>query len=381
MKKSFYIVAFATLALLSCTEEADPVVELNDVVNAEVKNEAFTFKAYLEDGTTRGDITVSNGLTWATGDQIGIYVPGWRENQPFTLVGEGGSTNGVFSWDNQTESNTFAENAAAAFYPWQGTGSEVNNVYDGTMYFKLPASYLGYTSGKMLTPLIASLANSSDNIRFKHAGAAVKVTINNLPAGAHSIGMYVDGQQISGDFQINPANAGTDALSLSGDANNHVWLNYTNNSENKWTFIFPVPALTKPKLSFQIYDVNDVLVWSKNLKAQSSDLGRADILVMPALSIEPYSKFDTKSSWYVRGTCNGWDITPMITDGSVSIAKGIVFDGGGEFKIAESDWEKTSYPKNNYSVSAGTYDIIFNHSSHEIKVVATGGCPYPDVPE
>ena len=244
----------------------------------------------------------------------------------------------------------------------------------------------------MLTPLVAPLSGSTDEIHFKHAGAAVKVTINNLPAGAHSIGMEVNGQQVSGDYQINPAEAGSASLALAGTSDNtknSLWLNFEpSTSEREFTFVFPVPALTKPKLSFKIYDKNDVLVWSKNLKAQSSDLRRADVLVMPATDITAYAKFKTFSEdWTVIGTANGteWGVDfPMKTDGSVCIAKGLPFEAGGAFKIRKNGAWDEAYPSNNYVVSeAGTYDIIFNPNAddaNKIKVVASGECPYPETP-
>ena len=377
MKKVFYLAAIATLALFSCQgleqEDATP--------------KAITFKASIENFATKANINDANALVWAKDDKIGIYVndPSWSEqNQPFTLDGAGGTTSGEFVYDYGTFTN---EHAAAAFFPWQGSVPATdNNVYEGTMYFKLRNAYSDYTSGQMLTPLVASLSSSSDPIRFKHAGAAVKVTINNLPAGAHSIGMTVDGQQIYGDYHINPANAGTDALTLDGAADlskNTVWLNYTNDSESAFTFIFPVPALTTPKLSFQIWDKNNILVWSKNLKAQSSNLGRADVLVMPPLNITPYSQFNAVSTtWAFSGTVNGsaWqDDLPMYTDGTYCIFAGRTFKDGDHFKIRKDKGWDEAYPSSDWyfnSGNAGAKDIIFNILTHDISVV-DAGCPYP----
>lgn len=365
MKKVFYLAAIATLALFSCQgleqEDATP--------------KAITFKASIENFATKADINDANALVWAKDDKIGIYVNDgtWTDkNQPFTLKGDGGTTSGEFTWDN---TGTFSDYANAAFFPWQGTGTDKNNVFGGTMYFKLLEGYYGYTSGQMLTPLVASLSNSSDPIRFKHAGAAVKVTINNLPAGAHSIGMSVDGQQVYGDYHINPANAGTDALTLDGAADNTkntVWLNYTNDSESAFTFIFPVPTLTTPKLAFYIYEDHDILVWSANLKAQTSNLGRAQVLVMPPKDITPYAQFTTQSQWNVIGTVNNtsWNTDfPMYYDGTnanVCICKGVNFNTGDEFKIRKGDWEK-SYPGSNWvfpnDYTPGKYDVFIKFSS------------------
>lgn len=393
MKKAFFLLAFATLFISACQKEKDPASSSEP----KTTQESFTFKASIEGmgADSKGTINASHQMLWATGDKIGIYVndDGWVDkNQPFTLSEGAGTTEGTFTWDN---SGSFSDKATAAFYPWQGTGSDNNNVYGGTMYFKLRESYSSYQSGQMLTPLVASLDNSSSPIHFKHAGAAVKVTVNNLPAGVHSIGMSVDGQQIYGDYSINPSNAGADAITLVGaseDTQNTVWLNFTNGSESKWDFVFPVPEITSPKLSFQMWDENDILVWSKNLKAQSRDLGRGDILVMPPLDITPYTQFDAVDAhWSVSGDNNSWGDTPMVTNGTLCIAKGVSFESDGAFKIRyDGAWE-TNYggtftelgadisgvPNgSNISVPAGEYDIFFNTSNNKIRVV-TSKCPYP----
>lgn len=394
MKKVLFIVAAATL-FFSCQKEIEPATPDS------ASGERFIFKASTENlvAPTKADINASNQLVWAEGDKIGVYVndDGWPDkNQPFTLVGNGGDVTGDFAWDYSGE---FSQNAAAAFYPWGGTGSDANNVYDGTMYFKLPDGYYGYTSGKMVTPLVAKLNGSTDKITFKHAGAAVKVTINNLPGYVHSLGMSVAGQQITGGYHIDPASAGTAALAIDGAADatkNSVWLNIDPaDAEREFVFLFPVPELTKPKLSFSMYDENDVLVWSKNLKAQSVDVSRGDVLEMPALDIEPSYQLDQISVWGVIGTHNNWDgDTPMAceVDGIMHVAKGLVCEQNAEFKIRkDGNWDESygngNLIDNDYSVgegsnvkitTAGTYDIIFNSKTHKIKVTPTGRCPYPD---
>ena len=394
MKKLFFVVAIATL-FFSCQKELEPTKEAT--------NDRFSFKASIEQLSepTRGTINDDNQLVWydngKTGDdrvvdKIGIYVNDdtWTDkNQPFTLSSGAGTTQGVFTWDY---SGTFSDKAAAAFYPWQGLGSGYNNVYDNetdgpVMYFKLKDEVWGYNSGDMLTPLIASLSGSTDPISFKHAGAAVKLTINNLVSGTYVTKMTVAGKQITGGFHVNPANAGTDALALDAaeDATKNTVTLHAWKSSGAFSWVFPVPELTKPKLSFEIKDDNGVTVFSKNLKAQTKDVKRGEILVMPALDITPYSKFvQDNTTWTFSGTINGsaWtDNVPMMTDGKYSILSGCTFAAGDEFKIRYNNAWDTAYPSSNWvfnASNAGTKDIIFNRETHEIKVV-DHKFPYPSV--
>ena len=406
MKKVIYLLAVAALAFVSCEKEIE--------VNIDSNRDALTFKASIEQLSvpTKGTLNDSYQLEWAKNDLIGIYFPSWGDkNQPFRLADEdAGKTQGTFTI--ATEANPSGASATAAYYPWEPEGSTTfpgdwqNNVYNGTMYFKLRDNYYSYTSGKMLTPLVAKITSSTDPIAFKHAGAAVKLTINNLVSGTYKAMMSVDGKQITGGFHVNPANAGSEALALDAAENtslNTVTLN-TWKSSGAFTWIFPVPTLTTPKLTFEVIDENGISVWSKTPKTQSS-LGRGNILVMPALSVSAYKQFDTNAGWGVCGTHNSWDgDTKMVTDGKLCIAKSVTFAANAEFKVRTvGSWgtagihnfgwsyvnsgKSTNVTDNSENIkvtAAGTYDIIFNSSdsdyygygAKEIRVVSSK-YPYP----
>lgn len=379
MRKLYFFVAVATLGLFSCQQEQDPVSNV-------VKNESVTFKASIENFATRATYN-NKDLYWSSGDKIGIYFSNWTDNnqQAFTLSSGANSTDGVFKMDNNWDFSP--SDATYAYFPYTND----NNVSGDNIWFTLPQTYGDNTSdvsnfsGRMYTPLVAK-PSSDGTISFKHAGAAVKVTINNLPAHAHSIGMTVENQQIYGYYHVPISNIETNPTlvindNTSNNTKNTIWYNFKNETTkaDPVTFIFPVPTLTAPKLTVQIYDVNDVLVYSKTTKSNQSDLDRSKILVMPELTITPYSQFNAKSDYYVHRTLDGtnWGDTNMVTDGQTSIAKGLTFTNKGEFKVTDgTNW----YPGNNVKIeTAGTYDIIFNNSNHSYNVVASG-CSYPDAP-
>ena len=389
MKQLFVIAASATL-FFSCQKEVEPVT-------SDVNHEPLTFKASIEQlaEPTKGTINDNQQLVWAENDMIGIYFPDFGDkNQPFKLnAADAGKTQGEFTI--ATAADPSGSSATVAYFPWWDTesfsttypSSSQTNVWDGIVYFKQKAEYYGYSNGRMLTPLVASITSTADNISFKHAGAAVKVSINNLVSGTYHTKMSVTGKQISGDFHVNPANAGTDAMALDAAedvSKNHVTL-HAWKSSGAFTWIFPVPELTKPKLQFEIKDNNGVTVWSKNLKAKSNDLSRGDILVMPTLDITPYENFvqDDACLWSFSGTINGsaWqDNIPMVSDGKYWILSGLTFKEGDKFKIRKDKAWDEAYPSSDWlftSENAGSKDIIFNSETHEIKVVSHS-FPYPE---
>ena len=403
MKKSLFFVAVATLFFASCQKELNPSEQT-------VSNDTPCFKASIEqlaDFETKATINASNQLIWATGDKIGIYFPDWGEKyQAFTLSDGIDTPNGTFTRDQSGDYSP--TDATVAYFPWRaGT-----NMYEGNLYFELPSEYWSYDNGDMLTPLVASIT-SSNNISFKHAGAAVKLTVNNLVSGTYAVKMSVYDKQISGYYHINPSNAGTDAMVLNDSENtslNSVTLNSWK-STGAFNWIFPVPELTKPKLKFEITDDNGVTVWKKSLAAQANDVNRGEILVMPAVSITPYSQFTLNTTWGVSGDHNSWGDTKMVSDGTLFIAKSVTFAANQQFKVRKDGAWTTSYgydqlngvlaesngkskwhvnavagtENNNIKITtAGTYDIIINTSdsdycgykAHEIRVVQNG-FPYP----
>ena len=304
MKKVLFLVAVATL-FFSCQKENEPTAPAT----------RFSLKAAIESLNTKAALNSSHNLVWSEGDMIGVYVdePSWTyKNQPFILESGAGSTSGKFEWA-EAETGTFSNNAVAAYFPWEGGplnpgmhGNYVggypnqyqNNVYDDgsgpIMYFKLPQAHYGYKNGEMRTPLIAKLeydsaAQSYKPIDFKYAGAAVKLTIQNLQAGTKRAAIIADNQQIYGDYHIDPSKAGKDAMAVDGDphpACNRIWLDLTNASsgEDEFVFIFPVPTLDSPVFTFKLYDSDYNCVWSKKTPKAQESLGRGDILVMPALN-------------------------------------------------------------------------------------------------
>ena len=399
MKKYLFFVAVATLFAVSCQKENGLISEQNK------NNNALTFKASIEQLVenaqsqnpsqvpVKGTIDESNQLVWAENDLIGIYFPDWGDkNQPFRLAAEdAGKTVGSFSI--ATAANPSGASATAAYFPWEPAGSTTypeswqNNVYEGVMYFKLRDTYHDYSTKKMLTPMVASITSSTDNISFKHAGAAVKLVTNNLVSGEYYAKMTVADKQITGGFHVNPANAGSEALALDAaedKAQNNVTL-HAWKSSGSFTWIFPVPEISKPKLKFEITDKYGVTVWKKSLAAQSNDLGRGDILVMPDKDINAYEGLTKDATtWTFSGNINGsaWiDNIPMYTDGNYSVLSGCTFAAGDEFKIRKDNKWDEAYPGSNWvfnAGNAGTKDIIFNNSTHEIRVV-DHTFPYPAV--
>lgn len=305
MKKYFIFATVVAMFAFSCNKEA-----------VESKKNFISLTADGEE-VLDTKATLNNNLVnvWDSSDEVGLVVSNsnnsWYTNQKCTVTNGANTTDATFTSTQQY--NDADKWNIAAFYPWNGSGDSVNNwysgdnnAYNGTMYFKLPASYSGYTSGKSYLPMIANLSGDNTHpteMHFKHVGAGVRVKVENLPVGASYIEMTVDGQQITGDFAaFNPANAGTAAIVGAGNtSNNKVTLSFTAlTAEADWEFIFPVPELTTPTLTFKVFNSSNKCIWQKKASSQPS-VSRAHILSLPDVPFDPTNIF------YISGFINGSD--------------------------------------------------------------------------
>ena len=175
MKKALFLVAVATLALLSCQKE-------NGTTDVKPANDGLSFKASIEDLSTKATIDDSFQLHWSENDVIGIYFPDWGDkNQPFRLnAADAGNTEGTFTI--ATAANPSGASATAAYFPWWDTeglsatypSSSQTNVWEGVVYFKMKTDYYGYSDGRMLTPLVAPITSSSDNSGWNYVDIFVE---------------------------------------------------------------------------------------------------------------------------------------------------------------------------------------------------------------
>ena len=363
MKKLIFFAAAATLFIVSCNKE-----------NPAPKGQNLVFKASIENADAKATLGEDLSVNWTKGDKIGIWVAdaGWTtKNQPFTLVGDGGSAQGEFQYDH---GDFDATEPKYAFFPWQGNSSDDNNVYEETLYFKMKGgAYYDYVSGQLLTPLVAALAeNDPTDIHFKFVGGAVKVSVKGVPGSVHSIGMTIPGFNIHEDFSVNPEEAGTCSVAATEGENSSVWLNFATAEEARdFDFVFPVPTVAAEKILFEMWDADNICVWSG--KAKNATIGRGEALVMPELTFSyKYPKFTEASANDICGSfTNNWsEGLALLTDGNWDLAKNVEIPAGGEFKVRiNGSWDE-AYPGSNYVVNEeGTYNILYNRSSHEIKLI------------
>ena len=300
MKKSLIMMAAAALLLAGCAKEMDSPVEETPHGMKTVTLKA-SYDAELTKTTYEGDKT----LTWSAGDKIGVgvSVDGQIQTVAFELTDGAGSPSGTFT-------GQIPENGAVtgtAFYPWNGAqssdaatgGSNVGG--DGNIYFHLfPETAWSEDSAPLL---LAAQFDNPNAIVFKQAAGAIKVILKEVPADADKLVLTVDGKEISGWFALNPANAGTDAITTANAGTGTSQLAYTfatAEADRDMTFYFPLPAIELPSFNVELFAGNASL-WSK-ASTKSRTITRGKILRMPELTVEVASR-----TYYLVGYIDGAD--------------------------------------------------------------------------
>ena len=284
MKKSLILMSAAALLLAGCAKEMESPVKETPLGMKTVTLKA-RYDADLTKTTYEGDKT----LSWTAGDKIGVgvTVDGQIQTVAFELTDGAGSPSGTFTGEIPEN----GEVTGTAFYPWNGEqsndaatgGSNVGG--DGLIYFhQFPET--AWVEGEAPL-LLAAQFDDPNAIVFKQAAGAMKVTLKEVPADADKLVLTVNGKEISGWFALNPANAGTDAITTANSGTGTSQLAYTfatADADRDMTFYFPLPAIELPSFNVELFAGNASLWSMSSTKART--ITRGKILRMPELTVE-----------------------------------------------------------------------------------------------
>lgn len=311
MKKYVLWFPLAMMVLWGCSKEETASQEPAEGMRT------VTLAFGTEAGTTKGVFVDDQTFQWQEGDRIGVYmysstldnVPGSYgvEGQygpwiaPFTLTGGAGTGSGLFSRElNVGLGETYGN---VAIYPYTEGSSFAYAQGGGTLTFSLPAVYGNLDDLAMVRiPMVAKLAmeegEDKTQFEFKHVGGVVKVTLQNVPAGAKYFKLWATDGNLSGTYTIDLNNVGTGVLQGSGSANTVELRLKEGKARESLDVYFPVPAGTYT-LGVGVY--GDGIVYLEKQGTKANTIGRGNILRMPALTIPapnlgPYADYTSPSA-------------------------------------------------------------------------------------
>ena len=294
-KTTIVLAVAALLAFCACSQEpAAPESAAPGVI---------TLSLGAENPATR--VTFENDVTfkWSAGDKVGAYMysttlpnTGIGEGTygpwiaPFELISGAGTGNGDFAFEIKYPENGETV-GRVAMYPY--TTHEVDGPWEYQSYFDENSSSLVFNLPDkwkdlpnldgVRIPMAANLDSGDKPIMFKHVGAAVKVTLKNVPAGARYFKLSAD-KNISGEFVIAQSEIGTGTIHGDG-SEKYVELQLAEGAGKALESVdiyFPIPAGT---YTFNLGIYGDGVTYLEKWGSTSNTVGRGQILRMPAVDL------------------------------------------------------------------------------------------------
>ena len=339
-------------------------------------------------------------------------------------------TSGKFAWSDPDEialhstagTYTTAQVTAAGVFTFAPQGSEVRDGYafypagvaDGTAaapVVTLPASYDIDAEGMgdwYPTPMIAVNDPADDDLWFYHVGAALRLTLDNVPAGTAKLVISM-GKGITGSFDVEDPATDTPTITAAETAD-ELTFNLPSALEEDTDGIIlniPLPAGTYPKVQIVAKDGSNALIesggsyqnWTfpRGRGRQLSYDFALQVIGSHEFSVSPARKisFAPGNLQYISGAwkfadhqydalgeynANAWDLFGFSLEGSsfgATIETGAFPDVPSEFVDwgnaaatfdTESDWY--TLPSLGWRYLLGEFEWLRDYSGYEQVVVA-----------
>ena len=231
MKKLFFALLLAAVALTGCDKD-----ETTDVVLRDVE-----LKASIDLNASRVAFDEGGNFFWTVDDAIGVTTTSSKSRfakMTMKVGGEGQAT--------ATFKGTMAGKPEGyAVYPF----NREHKMNGSELTYNFPTSY-NYTiqdhgyfvtdgTGNSFNP--AMWATIEDGrVHFKHLGGVFCIMIADMPAGANQTLTVTTSQRITGNFTADLA--ANPVLVTDNEAGNEVTINFSNDEESDRVFYVPVPT-------------------------------------------------------------------------------------------------------------------------------------------
>ena len=309
MNKYFYLAAAATL-LMGCAKEQDQKVE-------EVSGKVYTIEAAVENPATRS-IASLNGTTdlyefaWAEDETIAVVPDDYDDPLSFNVVD---TENGTFSYTaGEGEQYTGFSLAVSPEDALQEAIVDGGNVLYTIQY---SGSYLQGQSNAIMVAGAPTEVSGNQKFQFKHVGALVRVTYNNVPAGTFAMVFSTDNNFITGTFEFDSA-TGVEAIAdnITPTDNTEAWVmlkNPTTAVVETMDFYLPIPTGSYKTFQVRLVDKYGATINGTEQTFSASNpftVSRADVVECPAITLAVSAVENFSSS---KATTNKYDCNSSLS--------------------------------------------------------------------
>ncbi len=206
---------------------------------------------------------LSNGFKWSVGDNLAIHVSNGDSHKYVFTSGTGGASAAAASaYFTVTYESGYSRDAYALFPSTIVAANAENYGQEGSpLDVTLPGSYtLAQVQGEVSPcPMIAS-NNAGDSWDFQQLCSLLRLTVNDIPAGAKRLEIDFDGKQVWGDFSIAAGiTPGASVISTTDDADHDIITITKDGSDavlgqTSLTVNIPLPVGTYSRITVNAYD-------------------------------------------------------------------------------------------------------------------------------
>lgn len=225
---------------------------------------------------TRTTIGEENRVVWQQNDTIGVFGVGETKSTPFILTSLEDDGTAIFTGDLPQDVAPFL-----AYYPYRENASLDGNKLSIT--FPEEYDYTGSTYGPMM-----AFPSEDGSCTFRHLAGLLKITINDMPAGAKKLVLVQDywASDLTGRFFVDDITVPDPVLRVSNmfDVPDLVINIPDAMTTGQQTFYVPVPVQTYSMVTVLLKDAGDKTIWYRPIKDLVVE--RATLLEMPAVDTE-----------------------------------------------------------------------------------------------
>lgn len=287
MKKYISLISLAVVIMASCQKEA-----VQPEGSQTPEQELVTIYASLED--VKSAVNTSTGdFSWALGEGISVAPTSGTSYYTFNCsIPESGAFEGT-----ETPGNI-------AVSPAQ-TGTFTS---DTEFQVSFPASYT-WADGVTNALMVGTKVDDTYKYQFKHAGALLVVTYENVPANTSALRVVstTAGQKLTGTVTLAGSAVGDIEIANDNEAltGNQVDINFEKTTGNvaSRTFYVPVPTGHYDAITFSLVNDDADITASTVKTLKNANLARTDVVVFPTITLkegftpETVGNIDNTSAW------------------------------------------------------------------------------------
>ena len=232
MKKLFFALLLAAVALTGCNKDETTDVVLHDV----------ELKASIDLNASRVAFDQDGNFFWTVNDAIGVTTTASKSNFQKMKMKDGGAGQATATFKGSYMSGT---PEGYAVYPYNNkhkmNGSELTYNFPTSYNYTIEDHSYFVTDGTGNSFNPAMWATIEDGrVHFKHLGGVFCIAVADMPAGDNQTLTVTTSQRITGDFTTDLA--ANPVLVTDNEAGNEVTINFSNAEESDRVFYVPVPT-------------------------------------------------------------------------------------------------------------------------------------------